>query len=133
MSMVTIDDRLLDDLLRRAAESERLRAALDLRTAPTDGSQRMLNALQPGTVVPIHRHPSTIETVLVVRGALTEVFYDDAGNETAHYDLDATRGSYGLQIPVGQWHTVAVTTPCVIIEVKDGSYAPSAPEDVLLR
>lgn len=129
--MLAIDDSLLDGLEARAAGSPRLRAALDLRTTPGDGSQRMLNALLPGTDVPIHRHPVTAETVLAVRGALTEVFYDGQGVEMSRHPLDAAHGPYGLQIPPGQWHTVEVTSPCVILEVKDGPYAPAAPEDMM--
>lgn len=128
-----IDNQLLDSLLQRASESPRLRAALDLRTTPADQSQRMLNALQPGTEVPIHRHPATIETVVVLRGAVTEVFYDEQGRETARHRLCASDGLYGLQIPVGQWHTVVVSDPCVILEVKDGPYAPATPADILTR
>ena len=127
---MVIDNEKLDELEKQAAESPRLRAALDLRTSSNDTSQRMLNALLPGTVVPIHRHPTTEETVLIVRGSVVEVFYDDEGNETVRYKLCAKDGVYGLQIPVGQWHTVIVTEPCVIEEVKDGKYVPAAPEDL---
>lgn len=129
--MVSIDNTLLDALMQQAAKSPRLRAACDLRTSPADQSQRMMNALMPGTVVPIHRHTKTVETVFVVRGRLMEVFFNDKGEETARYHLDAATGHYGVQIPVGQWHTVEVKEPCVILEVKDGAYAPAAPEDML--
>lgn len=126
-----IDDKLLDDLLQRAAASERRRAALDLRTSPHEGSQRMLNALLPGTCVPVHRHPHTAETVIAVRGALTEVFFDEGGHETERHTLSAAAGRYGLQIAPGTWHTVEVSEPCVILEVKDGPYAPAAPQDLM--
>lgn len=129
--MVSIDNALLDALMQQAKWSPRLRAAQDLRTSPADQSQRMLNALLPGTAVPIHRHTKTVETVFVVRGRLEEVFFNDNGEETARYELDASNGHYGVQIPIGQWHTVEVTEPCVILEVKDGTYAPAAPEDML--
>lgn len=126
-----LNKELLDSLLKQASESERLRAAYDLRTSNNDGSQRMLNALQPGTIVPIHRHPTTVETVMIVRGSVAEVFYDDYGKEIKRIALDATQGNYGIQIPVGQWHTVKVTEPCVILEIKDGAYMPAAPEDMM--
>ncbi len=126
-----LNKELLDSLMKQASESERLRAAYDLRTSSDDGSQRMLNALLPGTVVPVHRHPATVETVMIVCGSVTEVFYDDNGKATKRITLDAAQGNYGVQIPVGQWHTVVVTEPCVILEIKDGAYTPAAPEDMM--
>lgn len=129
--MTLIDEETLDALERRAAESGRLRASQDLRMSPDDNSQRMLNALLPGTVVPVHRHQKTVETVIALRGAVTEIFYDDSGKETSRHRLDPKGGLYGIQIPAGQWHNVEVCEPCVIIEVKDGKYAPSAPEDLM--
>lgn len=130
---MTLNKELLDILIKQASESERLRTAYDLRTSSNDGSQRMLNALLPGTVVPIHRHPTTVETVMIVRGTVMEVFYDDNGKETKRIALDASQGNYGIQIPVSQWHTAEVTEPCVILEIKDGAYAPAAPEDIMNR
>lgn len=130
---MVLDSVLLDALLKKASESERLRIAYDLRTSCDDNSQRMLNALLPGTVVPVHRHPATAETVMILRGSLTEVFYDEEGRETNRFVLSAANGLYGVQIPVGQWHSVIVTEPCVILEVKDGKYAPVSPDDVMDR
>lgn len=127
---MVIDNSKLDALERLAAENPRLRAALDLRTSSDDKSQRMMNALLPGTVVPIHRHPTTVETVTIIRGSVVEVFYNEEGEETERFTLSAAEGCYGIQIPVGQWHTVIITEPCVILEVKDGAYAPAAPEDI---
>lgn len=129
--MELLNNELLDALEKQASESGRLRAAHDLRTSGNDGSQRMLNALLPGTQVPVHRHPASAETVMMVRGSVTEIFYDENGKETNRFTLDAASGLYGLQVPVGQWHTVAVTEPCVILEIKDGKYAPAAPEDIM--
>lgn len=86
-----LNKELLNGLLKQASESERLRAAYDLRTSNNDGSQRMLNALQPGTIVPIHRHPTTVETVIIVKGAVTEVYFDNEGKETNRIVLDAAR------------------------------------------
>lgn len=130
---MVLDSVLLDALLKKASESERLRIAYDLRTSYDDNSQRMLNALLPGTVVSVHRHPATAETVMILRGSLTEVFYDEEGRETNRFVLSAANGLYGVQIPVGQWHSVIVTEPCVILEVKDGKYAPVSPDDVMDR
>lgn len=131
--MMLIDNKLLDAIDRQAAENPRLRMNYDLRTTPEDKSQRLLNALRPGTIVPIHRHEDTAETLLVLRGSLTELFYDDDGNETEKFVLNSATGNYGIQIPVGQWHSVVVTEPCVIIEVKDGAYAPVAPQNLMIK
>lgn len=125
-----IDKSLLDSLLDKAAESERMRISLDLRTSSADGSQRILNVLLPGTQVPIHRHTATTETLVVLSGRLTEIFFDDNGVECARFDLCPMEGRFGLQIPKSQWHTVVVTEPCVIMEAKDGAYEPLRAEDV---
>lgn len=127
---MTIDEILLDSLLEQAMENERRRANFDLRTSAEDGSQRMLNALLPGTVVPIHRHRTSSETVFVISGWLTEVFFDEQGVECARYDLNPREGRFGLQIPKGQWHTVIVQEPCIIYESKDKAYQPLSSEDV---
>ena len=124
-----IDQALFDRLLSEARTSPRLRMALDLRNTPEDKSQRMLNALLPGTQVPTHRHPHSSETVVVLHGRLTEVFFDEEGRTTEEMTL-GEGGLRGINIPRGQWHTVRVTEPCVIMEVKDGSYEPSLPEDL---
>lgn len=129
--MTTIDDALLDGLLRQARASERLRMNFDLRNNADEDSQRMLNVMLPGTKVPIHRHTDTIETVIVLRGRVDEVFYDSEGNETRRVHLDATAGTYGLQIPAGVYHTVEALTPCAIFEMKAGKFAPRAAADTL--
>lgn len=129
--MTTIDDALLDGLLRQARASERLRMNFDLRNNADEDSQRMLNAMLPGTRVPIHRHADTIETVIVLRGRVDEVFYDSQGNETRRVHLDASKGTYGLQIPAGVYHTVEALTPCAIFEMKAGKFAPRAAADTL--
>ncbi len=121
---------LLDSLIKQASENERLRIAYDLRTSVNDNSQRMLNALLPGTIVPIHRHTTTVETLMIIRGSVTEVFYDEEGHEMNRFRLDVADGMYGIQIPVGQWHSVEVTEPCVILEIKDGKYTPLSLDDI---
>ncbi len=125
-----IDETFLNSLLEKATESERRRANHDLRTSTDDQSQRMLNVLLPGTQVPIHRHRETAETVVVLSGKLTEVFYDDKGVECARYDLSPAEGRYALQVPKGIWHTVIVEEPCIIFEAKDGPYKPLTSDDV---
>ena len=124
MDTKQINDMFLQDLQRQARENERKRQNYDLRTTPEDTSQRMLNVLEPGTKVPIHRHEKTAETVICIRGKLDEVFFEDEKGckEIARYTLCPAEGSYGIQIPVGVWHTVEVYEPSVIFEAKDGAY-----------
>lgn len=125
-----IDRKKLEELLAAAKESPRLRVAYDLRTTPEDQSQRMLNAMLPGTQVPIHRHTTSTEVVTILYGRMTEIFFDEEGNETERFLLDAQGDIRGISIPLYQWHTVEVTEPCVILEAKDGAYAPARPEDL---
>lgn len=126
-----INDKLLGKIEETAKESPRLRMNMDLRNSSEDKSQRMLNVLLPGTVVPIHRHRETSETTMILRGKLFMVFYDDLGGQTERYLLDPAVGNYGVQIPKGQWHTVEVIEPSAIFEVKDGPYTPLQPEDMM--
>lgn len=117
-----INKDLIDKLFDEAKENPRLRQNLDLRTSAEDGSQRMLNALLPGTVVPIHRHPNSTENVFLLCGKLVEVIYDEDGNEKERILLDPAAGSYGCVVPQGAWHTVEVLEPSIIYEAKDGKY-----------
>ena len=122
----------MDELTAQAKVSPRLRMNRDLRNSPSDGSQRMLNALEPGTPLPIHRHMKSSETVVCLRGHLREVFYNDAGEVTEVIDLAPNSECVALNIPLGQWHTVEVLeSGTVIMEVKDGVYEPQVPEDIL--
>ena len=103
---------------------------LDLRNSDQDQSQRMLNAIEPGSVVPIHRHPATSETVVCLRGRLVEEYYSEAGECTETIELCPGGPMVALNIPVGQWHTVrALESGTVILEVKDGGYVPIGAED----
>ena len=121
-----IDKELLERLFEQAKESPRLRMNYDMRTSSADTSQRMLNALQPGTEVPIHRHESTSETVVCLCGRLEEMIYEEKENgsfqEISRHLLCPSEGKYGIQIPVGAWHTICVLEPSVIFEAKDGAY-----------
>ena len=121
-----IDKELLERLFEQAKNSPRLRMNYDLRTSSADTSQRMLNALLPGTEVPIHRHESTSETVVCICGRLEEIIYeempDGTFNEVSRHLLCPTEGKYGIQIPAGAWHTIQVLEPSVIFEAKDGAY-----------
>lgn len=123
-----INKDFIDKLFAQAAASERLRQSFDLRTSANDNSQRMLNVLLPGTVVPIHRHPNSTENIFLLCGKLVEVFYDENGNEKERIHLDPTTGSYGCVIPQGTWHTVEVLEPSVMYEAKDGKYGEDGSE-----
>lgn len=128
---IFIDNAFLDHLLERARKNPRLREAFDLRTTPDDQSQRMLNAMLPGTELPIHRHRNTSETAIILRGRMDEVFYDDSGKEIARYALNPSTADFLLNIPAGVWHSVEVLEPTVIFEAKDGPFEPRRPEDIL--
>ena len=123
-----INKELLDSLFEQAKENPRLRQNLDLRTSSADTSQRMLNALLPGTIVPIHRHPQSTENVFLLCGKIVEVICDENGNEIERIHLDPTVGNYGCVVPQGAWHTVEVLEPSVIYESKDGKYGEDGSE-----
>ena len=142
MDIQVINDHLLSVLHWKAKEDERLRMNFDLRTTAEDGSQRMLNALEPGTHVAIHRHLKTSETVICLEGCLDWVFYEelpnvDAGGpvhngeiaadetafaEVARFRICPREQKYGIQIPKGAWHSIVVHEPSTIFEAKDGAY-----------
>lgn len=129
---MNFDRTILDELSQKAKESPRLRMNLDLRTTPEDQSQRMLNALEPGTVLPIHRHPKTTEVVTILKGKAVQYLYDDNGNETGQVLLEAGGECAGMSIERGQWHRIeCLETDTVIFEAKDGPYEPIRPEDIL--
>ena len=123
---------ILDNLTLEARASELLRKNLDLRTTSADQSQRMLNALEPGTRVPIHRHPDTSETVVVLRGSVKEIFFDEQGNQTESFTLRADAEPKAMSIPAGIWHTAQSLQPgTIILEAKDGPFRPRKHEDIM--
>ena len=125
-----IDKPKLDTLTAQAKASPRLRCNLDLRNSHEDNSQRMLNALEPGTVMPIHRHLGSSETCVCIRGHFEEYFYDDHGNLTD--TIDMVPGGVVLNIEKGQWHNLkCLESGTVLLEAKDGPYAPLSEEEVL--
>lgn len=127
-----LDKPFLDKLCKSASENPRLRLNFDLRNSDQDHSQRMLNALQPGTILPIHRHPFTAETLIMVRGSVCQKFYNDKGEVTDTFILKAGGECSVLQIPAGQFHSLECLEPdTVIFEAKDGPYMPVSPEDIL--
>lgn len=126
-----INKELLDELTQKAIASERLRMNFDLRTSSNDTSQRMLNALEPGTIVPIHRHCNTAETVIIVRGKVKEILFDENGAVTDEITMEIGGECPALQIPAGQWHSIEALEPgTVIFEAKDGAFAPLKEEDI---
>lgn len=144
MEVQLLNKELTTELHEKASVNERLRMNFDLRTTTEDTSQRMLNALEVGTKVPIHRHLKTSETVICLEGWLEWVFYEempnmDAGGpihdgetavdetcfaETARFKICPRDGLYGIQVPKGAWHSVIVHEPSTILEAKDGAYVP---------
>lgn len=127
--MIDIDKNLVAELLGKAAVNPRLRQNFDLRTSAGDGSQRMLNALMPGTVVPIHRHPNSNESIILISGRAVELFYDAEGREVSRCLLDREKGSFGVVVEAGDWHTIQALEPTVIFEVKDGRYGEDGSEE----
>ena len=128
-----ITQALLDELTAKAKESPRLRMNLDLRDSAEDTSQRMLNAIEPGSPLPIHRHQKTSETVVCIRGRLVEEFYDDLERIcTERIELSPNGPVVALNIPAGQWHTVqSLESGTVILEMKNGKYEPISDVDIL--
>ena len=127
---MVITQAILDELTAKAEASERLRANLDLRNSPDDLSQRMLNAIEPGTVMPIHRHLGSSETCVCVRGHFEEFFYDENGNLTD--TIDMVPGGAILNIERGQWHSLrSLESGTVLFEAKDGPYHPLAEDEIM--
>ena len=125
-----IDQHILDALTAKAKASPRLRMNLDLRNSPEDQSQRMLNAIEPGTVLPIHRHRTTSETVVCLRGHFEEYFYDEEGRLTD--TIDMVPGGTLINIPAGQWHSLrSLESGTVLLECKDGAWEPLGEGDIL--
>ena len=128
-----ITQGLLDDLTAKAKSSPRLRMNMDLRNSAEDQSQRMLNAIEPGSPLPIHRHQKTSETVVCLRGKLVWEFYDELERRcTERIELSPNGPVVALNVPIGQWHTVpALESGSVILEVQDGPYEPISDADIL--
>ena len=129
-----INQQFLDHLTKQAKASPRLRMNFDLRNSDKDQSQRMLNAIEPGSPIPIHRHQKSSETVVCLRGRLVWEFYDEQEKIcTETIELSPNGSVVALNVPKGQWHTVkALESGSVILEVKEGPYEPQSPSDILL-
>ena len=126
-----IDKELLDSLTGQAKISSRLRMNLDLRNSEEDESQRMLNALEPGTMMPIHRHTASSETVAILRGRICWKFYDEDGTETERVILDAKGDLRCLNIEKGRWHSLeCLESGSVLLECKDGAWEPLGEDEI---
>ena len=129
---MVIDKELLDSLTAQAKASPRLRMNYDLRNSAEDQSQRMLNAIEPGSIMPIHRHMKSSETVVCIRGHYEEYLYDDSGNliET----VDMVPGGVMLNVPAGQWHSLkSLESGTVLFECKDGAWEPLGEDEIFHR
>ena len=129
--MKLITEELLDTVTSRAKENSRLRMNYNFHASMDAPIHRLLNALEPGTYLPPHRHTDKEETYLVLRGSLLAFFYDDAGNVTDKVCLNPSEGKYGLEIPSNTWHSIiALESGTVIFEIKKGPYQPLPSEDL---
>lgn len=130
--MQLIDNQLLSEVSQQATENQRLRMNYNFHDALDAPAQRLLNALQIGTDLPIHRHKHTAETYILLQGELKVLYYNDNKEVIESVVLNPLKGNHGVHIPAGQWHTIEVLAPdSVIFEVKDGPYAPLGEEDIL--
>lgn len=130
--MKLINTNLLNTVTAEAKASPRLRMNHNFHDSLEAKAQRLLNALEPGTLLPIHRHPHTAETYLLLRGKIRVMFYNDAKKETESTILEPLIGSFGVHIPANQWHTLEVLeSGSVLFEVKDGPYTPLGEADIL--
>ncbi len=127
-----LDTQLLDMITEQAKESPRLRMNYNLHDSLDAKAQRLFNTLEPGTVLPVHRHLNTAETYILVRGKLKVEYYNDNKELTDSVVLDPQEGRFGLHVPIGQWHTVIpLESGTTVFEVKDGPYTPFDPSNIL--
>lgn len=127
---MVIIQSILDELSEQAKSSPRLRQNLDLRNTPGDNSQRMLNAIEPGTIMPIHRHKNTTETVICIRGHFEEHLFDEKG--TLSETIDMVPGGNIINIPKGQWHSLkSLESGTILFSAKDGKYSPLAEDEIM--
>ena len=131
---MVINKQVLDELTEKAKANPRLRQSMDMRNSPEDLSQRMLNALEPGTVMPIHRHHNSSETVVVIRGKIQWVFYDEHGKENERVTLDANGEPKMLNVEKDRWHSLeCLESGSVLYESKDGPYHPLEEDEIMVK
>lgn len=130
--MKIIDSELLDEICKKAKESPRLRMNYNLHSELDEPVQRLMNALEPGTEIPVHRHRHSDETYLVIRGSLFVILFDENKKLLNKVLLDPKEGTYGVSVPAGQWHSIEVLeSDTVIFEIKEGPYMALTSEDIL--
>ena len=129
---MVVDKKILDELTAKAKENPRLRCNLDMRNSADDQSQRMLNALEPGTVMPIHRHLASSETVIIIRGRIRWLFYDEQGRITESTELWSDGDVRMLNVEKGRWHSLeCLESGSVLFEAKDGAYHPLEEDEIM--
>ena len=129
---MVVDKKILDELTAKAKENPRLRCNLDMRNSADDQSQRMLNALEPGTVMPIHRHLASSETVIIIRGRIRWLFYDEQGQITESTELWSDGDVRMLNVEKGRWHSLeCLESGSVLFEAKDGTYYPLEEDEIM--
>ena len=131
---MVVDKKVLDELSAKAKENTRLRQSMDLRNSPEDLSQRMLNALEPGTMMPIHRHHATSETIVILRGKIRWIFYDDQGRITESTELRSDGDIRMLNVEKDRWHSLeCLESGSVLYESKDGPYHPLKEDEIMVK
>lgn len=126
-----IDSHIIDEVQKKAESSPRLRANLCLHKSPEDKVQKMINVLLPGTEMPIHCHLNSDETLALLRGDITIIYFDEKGMVTERMELSSSSGVVAVDIPKGQWHNVKVLEPTVLLEIKEGPYRPISDNEIL--
>ena len=128
-----LNHQLLEEITEQARQTPRLRMNYNLHDSLDAKAQRLFNAMEPGTVLPVHRHRNTSETYILIRGAIRVLLYDDNKTLISSYEISDKNDNFGFHIPKGQWHTLKVLeSGTVIFEVKEGPYAPLSDEDILV-
>ena len=128
-----LNHQLLEEITEQARQNPRLRMNYNLHDSLDAKAQRLFNAMEPGTVLPVHRHRNTSETYILIRGAIRVLLYDDNKTLISSYEISDKNDNFGFHIPNGQWHTLEVLeSGTVIFEVKEGPYAPLSDEDILV-
>ena len=128
-----LNHQLLEEITEQARQNPRLRMNYNLHDSLDAKAQRLFNAMEPGTVLPVHRHRNTSETYILIRGSIRVLLYDDNKTLISSYEISDKNDNFGFHIPKGQWHTLEVLeSGTVIFEVKEGPYAPLSDEDILV-
>lgn len=127
-----LNEHILDELTIKAKSSPRLRMNYNLHATPEDSVQRMLNAIEPGSIIPIARHNEVNETLILLRGKLKVLIFDDKGSVIEECVLDKNQENFGYHIPKGVWHSVeSLESGTVMFETREGPYVPLSEKDIL--